>query len=161
MTGDRGTTTNRIKKMTKKAIIAALRAFIAQRPGLDYANYGDPKTYNAEARSIRRDGATARQLLAVVEAREEITSEFLQAACKSAFTGRLSLVEKGDKVGVDYCTGQYWPTEYRAAACAVLAQALWDDERRHRPAGEEKPGDAMRRNFRLMFGRAIQKRWFD
>ncbi len=161
MTGESGTTNNRIKKMTQKTSIAALRAFIAQRPGLDYANYGDPKSYNAEARSIRRDGSDARQILAIVEARDEITAEDLQRAAQSAFCGRLSLVEKGDKVGVDYCVGQYWPTEYRAAACAVLAQALWDDERRHRPAGEEHPGDAMRRNFRIMFGRAIQKRWFD
>lgn len=27
---------------------------------------------------------------------------------------------------LDYCTGQYWSTEYRRAVCAVLARALWD-----------------------------------
>jgi hypothetical protein len=26
---------------------------------------------------------------------------------------------------LDYTTGQYWPTEYRRAAAAVLASALW------------------------------------
>lgn len=31
-----------------------------------------------------------------------------------------------DVATVDYCTGQYFPTEYRRAVCAVLASALWD-----------------------------------
>lgn len=30
------------------------------------------------------------------------------------------------KIKIDYCTGQYWPTEYRAAVCSVAASTLWD-----------------------------------
>jgi hypothetical protein len=37
-------------------------------------------------------------------------------------------------VSLDYCTGQYWPTEYRAAVCAVLASLLWAHAREHMPA---------------------------
>lgn len=34
---------------------------------------------------------------------------------------------------IDYCTGQYWPTEYRRAVCAVLASALRDYQRANMP----------------------------
>lgn len=30
------------------------------------------------------------------------------------------------KIKIDYCTGQYWPTEYRRAVCSVAASTLWD-----------------------------------
>ncbi len=30
------------------------------------------------------------------------------------------------KVTIEYTTGQYMPTEYRKAVCAVLASALWE-----------------------------------
>ena len=36
----------------KETIIACLRKFIAQRPGLEFANYGDVALYRAEMRSI-------------------------------------------------------------------------------------------------------------
>jgi hypothetical protein len=32
---------------------------------------------------------------------------------------------KPNGLRIDYCTGQYFPTEYRKAVCAVLASALW------------------------------------
>ena len=31
----------------------------------------------------------------------------------------------GDKVRIDYCTGQYWPTEYRPAVCRLLSSVIW------------------------------------
>ena len=41
--------------MEKTQILSALRAFVRQRPGLDFANYGDVKLYRAEVRSITKD----------------------------------------------------------------------------------------------------------
>ena len=136
--------------MTKQSIISALRAFIAQRPGLEWGNYASSDraasvcAYQQEARSIRRDLHDARALLTAVEAIEGIDAAALVDASQMAYSGRLTLVSdaSGD-AAVDYCTGQYWPVEYRRAVAAVCAQAL----RVHGPVGG-------------MFSRSIAKRWF-
>jgi hypothetical protein len=44
---------------------------------------------------------------------------------------------------LDYCTGQYFPTEYRRAACAVLASALWSAKRDNMPAPRYVMGDGV------------------
>lgn len=100
----------------RDAILTALDAWIRQRPGLDTRNY-DRASYAAEVRSIGRDLQDARALLRAVELRPSITA----ATLKEALSGRLSW----DGKRLDYTTGQYWPTEYRAAACRALSVALW------------------------------------
>ena len=143
-------------KPTKEQIIALLDAWIRQRPGLDYGNYGDPVAYRAEVRSIGQDLQHARTLLRAVEL-SSMPVECLIDGFR-AFSGRLSLIETPKGWGLDYTTGQYWPTEYRRAACAVLSSALWDHYRReHSPDSAE----IMRRRFRRHFGRAIANRWFN
>lgn len=162
---------------SKETILAALYAFASQRPGLDFANYGDCRTYNAEARAIRKTLSEFRQLFRQVQLSDSITAENLIEAARSAFSGRLSFIQRGDSVAVDYCTGQYWPTEYRNAACAVLASALWDHKRRCMPEpvngvtdeyGSPRyglkllsAGEWLRQSFRKEFGRGIQSRWFN
>lgn len=113
-------------KPTKEQIVALLDAWIRQRPGLEFANYGDLSAYRSELRSITKDGTEAKQLLRYVAGRDSITADMLLEGFR-AYSGRLSIAP-GKKPGtwrLDYCTGQYWPTEYRRAACAVLASAVW------------------------------------
>ena len=161
----------------KQAIVAALYNWIKQRPGLEYGNYGEPTSYRAEIRSITKDLHDARLLLRHVEL-SSVTADQLKTAFR-AFSGRLSCTVKpvyasgkvavipGHVIGytatLDYCTGQYWPTEYRRAAAAVCASALWDHYREGYAASakkDESPGDAIRRNFRREYGRNFQERWF-
>lgn len=160
-------------RATKTEIISLLRAWINQRPGLDYANYGDPTSYRSELRSITRQRADAIQLLRAVELRESITANDIAQHLTDG--GRLRLVAQKGKPALDYVTGQYWPTEYRAAACAVLSSVLWAYMRECMPTPTEKPGqygperryeglsagDWLRRHFRREFGRGIQSRWFN
>ena len=146
-------------EQNKTRIIESLRVWIARRPGLDYANYGEPKSYRAEVRGITKDLHHARDMIRAVEL-SSITGDQLAAAFPRAYSGRLSW----DGERLDYCCGQYWPTEYRRAVCAVCASALWDYYREDFAAakrGKESDGDAIRRKFRQMFGRTIQMRWFD
>ena len=163
----------------KQQIITALRAFVAQRSGMDWHNYGDVTSYRAEQRGIMRDGKEARELLRAVELRDSITADDIIKASKSAFSGRLSIVERDDgAVAVDYCAGQYFPTEYRKAVCAVCASVLWDYMRDHcMPAPElmhnsetgetlrrykgMRAGDYIRAQFRREYGRGIASRWFN
>lgn len=157
-------------------IMAVLAAWIEQRPGLDFANYGDAAAYRSDSRSITRDLHDARTLLTAVRWRSGIDADALKAAFRDAYSGRLSWdAERG---ALSYCTGQYWPTEYRRAACAVLASALWHYTREHAmpkgvlvhnsETGETveryeglRAGEWLRRYFRKEFGRTIQARWLD
>jgi len=129
----------------KQAIIAALRAFMNQRSGIEFGNYGDVKSFRAEQRSITKDLHQARELMRAVELSDSITANDLLVAAKGAFSGRLTITLKDHmlaapagvewkpelRASIDYCTGQYFPTEYRRAVCAVLASALWEHTREH------------------------------
>jgi hypothetical protein len=144
----------------KDQILAALTRWIHKRPKLEYCNYGDPTAYRSEARSITRDLHHAREMLRAVSWRDNITADDLLAAARANYAGRLSLVKTDSGYTVDYCTGQYWPTEYRRAVCAVLASALWDRFRADLPA-DRKTGDEIRRNARRQLSRSVAKRWFN
>lgn len=162
--------TDNTGSLDKARILALLDTWVRQRPGLDWRNYishgadhAGRAAYRAEVRGIGRDLADARALLAAV-ARSSVSAETLRAAFR-AYSGRLSLTETEKGPRLDYCTGQYWPTEYRRAACAVLAAALWDHYREGYAAAAEKAGkpagDFIRAQFRRQFGRGMQSRWFD
>lgn len=142
-------------KYTKAEILAMLREFAASRPGMDPRNYGDWKSYRAESRSVTRDLHDALYLIDRVEM-SSMPVETLVGGFR-AFSGRLSLTANG----LDYCTGQYYPTEFRRAVCAVCAAALWDYYRDDVSAETERRGDVLRTKFRRMYGARMQKRWFD
>ena len=169
--------------LTKQQILEALNTWIKQRPGLEFGNYGALASYRAELRQIAKDKRDAETLLTAAALRDSITAEDLTAAFH-AYSGRLTLSEDKGRAKLDYCTGQYWPTEYRKAACAVLASALWERKREDMPKPDGKitkvhgagqfahesehdningmtPGDWIRSSFRREFGRSIQSRWFD
>ena len=79
--------------------------------------------YRSEVRSIGKDLQHARALLHYVAWHDSITAEMILDRARS---GRLSIKVEGNKVRVDYCTGQYWPTEYRPAVCRLLSSVIWD-----------------------------------
>jgi hypothetical protein len=145
---------------SKNEIVSLLSAWIHQRPGLEYANYGDRQAYRCEVRNITAQLHDARTLLAAVSI-SSMTAEQLAEGFR-AYSGRLQLVENADGIKLEYCTGQYFPTEYRAAACAVLAYALWEYQRNDFDVQDaSNKGDAIRAKFRRIFGRTIANRWFN
>jgi hypothetical protein len=79
----------------------------------------------------------------------------------SAFSGRLQITpdKKEGEYRLEYCIGQYWPTEYRAAACAVLAQAIWVYYRKD--LVDFRDVLSLRATFKRIFGSGMQKRWFN
>lgn len=144
----------------KAKLIALLYKHVSQRSGIEYANYGERSSFMGDYNRILKDGKQARELIRYVEL-SSITGDELEKAF-SAYSGRLSIADNGNRL--DYCTGQYFPTEYRAAACAVCAQALWDHYREdfctNKKPGESD-GDAIRRKFRQKYGRGLANRWFN
>jgi len=141
---------------SKQVIINALREFISKRPQLDFNDYADCSIYRAESRSITKDLNNARTLLRAVELRSSITAQEILDASKRAFMGRLNIIENGDSVEIDYCTGQYFPTEYRKAVAAIMASVLWDFWRTDATNGQHISVCA-----RKEFGRAIALRYFN
>lgn len=151
----------------KQQIITALRAFVAQRSGIEFCNYGGVSSFRAEQRSITRDGKEARELLRAIEWRDSITADDILKAARGAYSGRLSIVERDDgAVAVDYCAGQYFPTEYRKAVCAVCASLLWNYTHTNygagfaQSAGRPITGSELRAQFRREYGRGLASRWF-
>lgn len=195
----------------REQILFALSTWVAQRPGLEFGNYGDVTSYRSEMRRITAQRHDFDTLLAAVSWRKSIDADALRAAFRDAYSGRLTLhedsecahgpgavstcggcrrswcdacdpcpsamcpwcngaggskAERTGRVRLKYCTGQYWPTEYRAAACAVLASALWaywrdccpDDEAARRGLS---PGSWVRCTARRELGAPLARRWFD
>ena len=141
----------------KQAIIDSLYRWIKQRPGLEFCNYGSMPAYRSELRSITKDLHHAREMLAYVSRRPSITADDLLTAARDSYRGRLSIIEGIERAEVQYCTGQYWPTEYRAAVCAVLSSAIWF---RFAEDTTSPTGEAVRKAARRELSRSIAARWF-
>jgi len=145
--------------MNKTDILNTLAAFVDQRPGLEPANYaGRSDLY----RQDYREGCLQplhdfRMMLDAVRWRDSLTADDLREGFRRAFGGRLDLSDDGS---IDYTPGQYAPTEYRNAACDVLAKILWAYWATDTPEGET-PREHITRNARREFGRGIAARWFD
>lgn len=145
--------------MNKESILATLHKFTAQRSGLEFANYGDVTSYRAEQRSITKDRHHAEALLGYIARRDSITAADIVKASEGAFSGRMTITTDGDKVSIDYTTGQYFPTEYRRAVCAVAASAIW--ARLREDAGKDANGDDIRKAARRELGASLARRWFN
>ena len=156
----------------KTQIVLALSAWVSQRPGLDYGNYGDHVAYRAEMRSIGRDLQHARAMINYVAWHDSITAEMILKAADNG--GRLSFVVRDDgTVTLDYCVGQYWSTEYRPAVCRLLSSVIWhwisanastlDIAKMPQHgcmAGIVNQGDYIRKTARRELGTSIARRWF-
>ena len=140
---------------TKQTIIDALNRWITQRPGLEFGNYGNVSSYRAEMRSIGKDLQHARAMVNYVAWHDSVTAEMIMSAADNG--GRLTLTVNGDKVRIDYVTGQYWPTEYRRAVCQLMSSVIWAWLREN---CEYKTGDDIRKAARRELGNSIANRWF-
>ena len=145
------------------SLLQQLTEFANQRPQIEWAAYGDQYYIGRDRAKVTRQLADYRVLSARVG--QLIYGGFLsddkiRDASNSAFSGRLQFTDRG----IQYCTGQHWSVEYRAAACAVLASVLKDYEleRLSQTVDDwKKKGEIMRENFRRQFGRGIASRWFN
>ncbi len=137
-------------------ILALISAHIESRGGMTINDYVSDwrdtigrAAYNQDRREVLRQLHDARTMLAAIRWRS-IDADALKYAFRHAFSGRLSY-ENGR---LEYCTGQYYPTEYRAAACAVLAMAL-------RRYWREQSGGNWRNSAIRELSPGIIRRWFN
>lgn len=136
---------------------AALRTFILQRPGFEPANYGGcASAYRADYSRCLADRNDALALLAHVS-RATDTATMERSIADALRSGRMEWNDGTQSL--DYCTGQYFPTEYRGAACQLLARALWAYWRGNAPADCSR--DVMMRIARDVLGKRLARRWFN
>lgn len=139
---------------TREELLDALRSFICQRPGFEWQNYaGAPDAYRADRYTASRDKADALALLDAVTWRTGIDA----AAILAVLTGTARLSWDAERGQLDYCTGQYFCTEYRGAAARALASMLWAYFRDECGADT---GDAIRRMARRELPGPLAARYF-
>lgn len=135
--------------MTKENILALVSAFIEARPGFDWRNYhGAPASiYRADYAVALRGLHDGRALLRAC-ALSGVTAATLTDALSDA--RRLTLTADG----LEFTPCQYPPTEYRAAACRALADALY----LHYLADAADRAGALR-TLRNVLGARLVARW--
>ena len=136
------------------------------------------RCYRRESAAITRDMHDYYNIQRRIVWRDSITAEDIIEAAERAFSGRLTIndisahYDDGSTYhafSINYCVGQYFPTEYRKAACAVLASAWWDNTREDCPDFDtdetgnftgSNPGEWMRKQARNTFGLGLQRGYF-
>ena len=107
--------------------LRALLVFAAQNPGFEWGNYSTGDWKRSRAAYLGDSRPVAKQLRDIRGLKwrfSELTDEVLREVAPHTYCGRLSFVERDGGTAVDYCTGQYWPTEYRQASLAVIRAGL-------------------------------------
>lgn len=146
---------------TENSTIEMLTKFVNQRPGLDFSNYGDSKSYNAESREITKDRSDYFELLSLAFTRLGDKLDNKLKFNLENTSGRLTL-KNGQ---LEYCTGQYFPTEYRPAANRILAQLIFNDYREEELPNEPNPvykdGHEIRKAIKRNLSRRTYKNYFN
>ena len=147
----------------QQAAFDLLHQFAHKRPGLEFAMYGDVTAYRSDQRRNTEALHDFQELYSKAHWRS-FTCEEIREAFKRAFSGRLELIEKGGMPhALHYCAGQYAPTEFRFACCAVLASLLWAAKRDDMAEriGEYGFGDELRAAFKREFSRRVCRGYFN
>jgi len=146
-------------KQTTQTIIDKLVKFVNQRPGLDFCNYGDISAYRSESREITKDRQDFFELFTLASRRVENLEAKLTAYLTNT-SDRLQINNEGQ---LTYCTGQYFPTEYRPAANRVLRSLIWDsyrDEKDSEGKDVYQDGNEIRKAIRRNISRRVAKNYF-
>lgn len=143
--------------------INLLTQFVNQRPSLDFANYGNVKSYRQESTNITKGLHDYRELLALAVSRIDNLEEKLKFNLSNT-SGRLSF--NGQEL--NYCTGQYFPTEYRPAANRILAQLIFNDYRDEKTDSTKggfedvyKDGNEIRKAIKRRVSRRVFNNYFN
>lgn len=140
--------------------IEKLTKFVNQRPGLDFSNYGDVSAYRSESAEITRDRSDYFELLSLAFSRVDNLNEALTSYLQRS-SNRLTINAEGN---LEYCTGQYFPTEYRPAANSILRSIIWNNYSNELDGNNEpvyKDGHEIRKAIKRRVSRRIARNYFN
>lgn len=111
-----------------------LASYAAKNPCLDFRDYcsdyrdtNGRAAYFSESRSITNDLRRVREAL-LTAYYAGVTDDDLIECSKGE---RLTIERTAGGFDLDYCVGQYWPTEYRGAVARLLNRATHKAARRN------------------------------
>lgn len=115
-------------------VMKMLACYAAKNPGLDFRDYcrdwqdkDGRAAYFSEARSITKDLDRVRK--AILSAYYAGVTDDDLVECSQG--ERLTIERTAGGFDLDYCVGQYWPTEYRGAVARLLNRAAYKAARRN------------------------------
>lgn len=142
--------------LPRQDIFDALLIFINQRTGIDARNYFSSwndkegvKAFRADYNMILKMGRDARLMLNAIKWREHAVSADVMLEILG--NGRLKFY----KNKFEFCSNQYWPIEYRAAACRFLRDCYVKAVRESCKDWQE-----IKARARKELGRGVANRWF-
>ena len=119
---------------TQPQTLRMLASYAAKNPGLDFRDYcrgwqdkDGRAAYFREARDITKDLDRVRK--AILSAYYAGVTDDDLIECSQG--ERLTLERTPGGFDLDYCVGQYWPTEYRGAVARLLNRAAYKAARRN------------------------------
>lgn len=139
--------------------INLLSKFVDSRPGLDFNDYGDVKIYRAEMREITNDRADFYELLNLARWQVDNLNEKIEQHLTNS-SDRLTF----ENNKLQYITGQYYPTEYRPAACRVIKSIIWREFMNAKtPEGANKyeTGHDIRKAIKKHLSRRVSRLYFN
>lgn len=139
----------------KQTVADKLIDFVTKRPGFNPELYNSVSSYKRDrlvAYSARNDfNALLRLVKSVTGDDKDLDSSLVKHALKSG--GRLLWNEEAEQW--DYCPGQCFSTEYRGAACNLLARVIWSAM-----CDDYDNADELRMRLKKILRRSIIKSYF-
>ena len=139
--------------------ISLLCKFVDSRPCLDFNNYGHVKIYRTESREITNDRKDFYELLNVARWEVENLNDKIGQYLTSS-SDRLTF----ENNKLQYITGQYYPTEYRPAACRVVKSILWREfmnAKTSEGANKYETGHDIRKAIKKHLSRRVSRLYFN
>ena len=119
---------------TQPQTLRMLAAYAAKNPGLDFRDYcrgwqdkDGRAAYFSEARSITNDLRRVREAILAAYYAGVTDNDLIECSQGE----RLTIERTPGGFDLDYCVGQYWPTEYRGAVARLLHRATQKAARRN------------------------------
>lgn len=142
--------------------------FAHKRPCFNLADYGGGRDgfryYRQDYRRALADLHAFREISYCLSNRagHREAAELVAAELRRT-SGRLTISER-DPAKLQYITGQYFPTEFRGAACRIISTCLWNhyrDEMRADGSKVYKDGPAIRKAIKNRLKSRNARSWFD
>lgn len=151
--------------------VEKIEKFVNQRSGIvfrDYAENGRDiegiKAFNSDYRQIINDRQDFYSILnlAIRRLTETKLNEMLTEVLTTR-DGRLTMNKETGKL--NYCEGQYFPTEYRKAAARIVANMVWasyrDEIEHNTPNNVYKDANQMRAAIKKHVSRRVMNNYFN
>jgi len=114
-----------VATISESQIVFLLREFSAQKPNFSLCNYSTMADYKRDYKRMSDDRKAVKKFASYVSYTIDADMKEALLSALSSWS-RLTIKDSSNGVYLEYCKGQYFPTEYQYATARVLASAIWD-----------------------------------